>query len=293
MRFIGVALSTLIVTLCASAQPVHLQEKYNRVKVENGLIIGWYINAEDPKARQISIYDRDGKFLAGLDPLMLVREAKSASILDVSANSRGLVVVSVIYRKDNATVPAASLLFFDFAGNPVTALALAPSREAWRVTVDSELNVWTLTAGARDRQPSETPMIVGYAPSGSVSKELFKRTEFPLHAKETLESPEVGAPSFGHGSHSVWLWLPGSTDHVTFNADGSGVHRSTTGLPNQEDHATAQRVVLADDGTLLAQMWTEGNAQRKAPPVVLLSVGICKSLEPILADLLGLHIGWS
>lgn len=262
MRGIRVALSILVITLCAGAQTTHLPERYSRVKAENGLIIGWHVKSEDPQATQISVYDRDGKVLAGLNPLRLVREAKRASILDVSAHPRGVIAVSVVYRKDDASVPAAALLWFDFAGNPLTALALAPSREAWRVTVDSDLNVWTLTAGAGDSKPSEAPMVVGYTASGSVLKEVFKRSEFPLHAIETQENSTFGAPGFGHTSHAVWFWLPGSTDQVTFNADGSGVHRSTTSLPYQSKHATAQRVALTDDGTLLAQVWTEEDAQR-------------------------------
>jgi hypothetical protein len=263
MRYIAPLVSILMIALCAKGQTVHLPEKYNRVKVENGLIVCWQVKSEDPQVKQIYVYDRDGKLVSSLDLLRLVREAKRSSVLDVSAHPNGLIVASTIYRKDDSSIPAAALLWFDFAGNPIKAVALAPSREAWRVTIDSESNVWTLTAGSGESKPSDVPMIVGYSSSGSVVKEVSKRSEFPIHAKEILEDERTGASGFGHTSRGLWLWLPGSNDQVTFKSDGSIMSRSTTGLPTQVLHPTAHRVALTDSGTLLAQVWGDGELEPK------------------------------
>jgi hypothetical protein len=255
------ALSALLLTICSAAQSIHLPRRYNVVKAENGLVIGWNVESEDPQAEQVGIYDTDGKPVVELHPLRLVPGAKRASIHDVSARPGTLIAVAAVYRKDNATVPAATLLCFDFQGNPLTALALAPSREAWRVTLDSVANIWTLTTSAGGLSPSEAPMVVAYTKSGSVLREVLRRSEFSIHASEIQENSTVGSPAFGYTSRAVWLWLPGSTDLVTINgADGSVQRRSTTGLPNQSKHEIPERVVLTDAGTLLAQVWIDQEA---------------------------------
>ena len=56
-----------------------------------------------------------------------------------------LFAAAVTYRKSQDTVPAASLLYYDFSGKPLLALALDPSREVSYLTVDAQSNVWTLT----------------------------------------------------------------------------------------------------------------------------------------------------
>jgi hypothetical protein len=254
---IAIALSLAVLTFYAAAQTVHLSEAYSRVKVENGLIIGWNVASEDRQATQVDVYDNNGKLLVTLSPLRLIPEAKRVTIHDVSARPGAFIAVAAVYRKDNSTVPAGSLLCFDFRGEPLTALALAPSRGAQRLTVDSDGNIWTLTGGAGDISPSEAPMIVGYNIAGSVLKELFKRSEFPLHAAETQENGEVGSPALGHTSKDVWFWLPGSTDEVTFRTDGSSVRRSTTGLPGHSKKEIPERLVLTEGGTLLAQIFDE------------------------------------
>jgi hypothetical protein len=257
---VGVALPTfLLLSVFSAAQTIHLSERYSRVKVENGLILGWHVNSADSQAPQITVYDSNGHILVALYPLRLVPGASEAFVHDVSARPGGVIAVAAAYRKDNASVPAFALLLFDFKGNPLTTLALAPSRQAWRVTLDSESNLWTLTAGAGGLSPSEAPMVVGYTASGSVLKEVLSRSEFPLHASETQENPKVGAPGLGVSSRAIWFWLPGSTDLVTFYADGSGVQRSMTGLPKS---TTAERVVRTDAGTLLAQVRNEQDSSK-------------------------------
>ena len=250
-------LFSLAVALGGAAQQIHLPERYSRVKAENGLIIGWHARVRDRQARQIGVYDRDGKLLLDLGLLSLVPGAKQVSVHDVSARPGSFIAVAAIYRKDDLSNPAAALLCFDFSGNPLTSVALAPSREIWRLTVDSEGNIWTLTAGAGGLDPSQAPMVVAYTVSGAVIREIFKRTEFPLQASQIQENAQVGAPGFGHTENAIWFWLAGSTDEVTFRPDGSSVHRSQTGLPGASKHETMQRVLLTDSGTLLAQIWDE------------------------------------
>jgi hypothetical protein len=252
---IGAILLCLVLTAGGASQEIHLPERYNRVKAENGIIIGWHVKSEDRQAKQIDVYGKDGKLLLGLDLLRLVPEAKWAQVNDVSARPGGFIAVAAVYLKDAASSPAAALLCFDFRGNLLTSLALAPSRDAWRLTVDPQGNIWTLTAGAGDLDPSQAPMVVGYTASGTVVRELFKRSEFPLHASQLQENPTVGAPGFGHTAGAIWFWLPGSTDEVTFSPDGSSARRSTTGLPTISKHGTMQRLLLTDGGTLLAQVW--------------------------------------
>jgi len=60
---IAIALSLAVLTFYAAAQTVHLSEAYSRVKVENGLIIGWNVASEDRQATQVDVYDNNGKLL--------------------------------------------------------------------------------------------------------------------------------------------------------------------------------------------------------------------------------------
>ncbi len=250
---LGLALSILLLSGFSQAQTVQLPSRYSAIKAENGLIIGWQVSSEDRTATQVDVYDRGGRLLVGLAPLRLVPEANRATIHDVSAFPGRIIAVAAVYRKGNDSVPAGSLLYFDFQGNLLLALALAPSHGIWRLTVNADSDVWTLTAGDGDQKPSEVPMVVGYRPSGKIFKELFTRSEFPFHASDTQENETVGAAGFGHTSDLTWFWLPGSADFVTFRPDGSAASRLTTGLPQESPYEAAMRVVLTDDGTLLAQ----------------------------------------
>lgn len=245
------------------AQQAHIPSAYGAVKAENGLIIGWKLNSEDPATRQIDVYDRDGNLLVGLTPLRFVAEARGDSISDVSGLPGRVIVVAAVFSKGDAFVPAASLLYFDFAGRLLLSLALDPSREVMRVTVDAEANVWTLTAGTGGQKPSDAPMIVGYRMSGQVFKELFIRSDFPVHVSLTQENEEIGVPGLGHTSDRIWFWLPGSTDLVTFKPDGSSIKRESTNLPRQSLHETTMKVLLTDEGALVAQIMGIQEGQRR------------------------------
>jgi hypothetical protein len=254
MRPFCLALIILLLKSSVPAQQVHIPSAYSAVKVENGLIIGWKVTSKDSTARQIDVYDRDGNLLVGLTPLRFVPEARDDSISDVSALPGQVIVVAAVFSKGNAFVPAASLLYFDFQGRLLQSLALDPSREVKRVTVDAESNVWTLTEGPGGQKPSDAPMIVGYRLSGRPFKELFRRSEFPIHASLTQENADVGVPGFGQTSDRIWFWLPGSADLVTFKPDGSSIKRETTNLPRESPHESTMKVLLTDEGALVVEI---------------------------------------
>jgi hypothetical protein len=251
-----VTVSTLLLAGWCQAQLVQIPEHYQVVKAENGLIMGWQMSSEDRTTRQISVYDRNGMFLTGLSPLRLVSEAKSATVWDVSALAGHMIAVAVDYRESDDTV-ASSLLYFSFRGDPILALSLDASREVRQLTVDGDSNVWTLTMGAGERNPSEQPMAVGYGPSGEVLKEVAKRSEFPADSSLTQEGERIGGQTgFGHSADSVWFWLPSSKELVTFKMRGtSPMSRFVTGFPEQSPREGAFRVFRTDAGTLLAWVW--------------------------------------
>jgi hypothetical protein len=283
MRRVGILLSSLLLTYLSSAQNVHIPGpgRDGVVKAENGLMIGWQLISEDRATTQISLYDGDGKLLVGLAPLRSVPEAKRVAIHDVSALPGHMIAVAAVYSKGEDSVPTASLLCFDFRGGLLWALALEPSREAWRLTVDAESNIWTLPAGAGEQKPSDAPMLVGYRPTGKVFKEMFRRSEFGIHALETQENETVGSPGIGHTLGGIWLWLPGSTDLVRFKPDGSSVIRSTTSLPQQSQQETPLKVLFTDNGVLLAQIYDPEEMKRSGQqPLFLMSPGT-KHWQPL------------
>jgi hypothetical protein len=269
VRCFCLALSTLFLTCWCCAQNVETQNvqiprHYDVVKAENGLIIGWQMASEDRAARQIDVYDMKGTFLTGLSPLRLVPEAKRTTVWDVSALPGQMIAVAVDYRKSDDAVPSSSLLYFNFRGDPLQALALDASREARHLTVDGDSNVWTLTMGAGERKPSGEPMAVGYKPSGEVLKEVAKRSEFPTDASLTQEDDTMGLTGLGHNADSVWFWLPNSTELVTFKTHGSSqMRRFVTGLPKQLPQEVVLRLSRTDAGALLA--WVRGSEDDHSP----------------------------
>lgn len=143
--------------------------------------------------------------------------------------------------------------FRDVKSLSYTELAV-PRRCAWNIGP-------VKFAGVGERKPSEEPMVVGYSPSGDVLKEVAKRSEFPDHASEIQENDRVGVTGFGHTSDSIWFWLPGSTDLVTFKTHGSSLNRSVTGLPNQSPREITVRVLRTDIGTPLTEIRSSQDEQ--------------------------------
>jgi hypothetical protein len=259
MRILSVVLwfSFVITTVC-SAQSFHLPpSKHIELKAENGLVLAWDTNSENRESPQIDIYDKEGKPLVNLTPLRLVPEAKRASVHDVSALPQRMIAVAVTYRKSNDTVPASSLLYYDFRGNLLSALALDPSREIAYLTIDDQANVWTLTMGAGGRHPSDVPMVVVYGPSGNVTKAMLKRADFPPHTNFTQEDESIGVPNVGHGADVFWFWLPGSTDLVLVNVKSFSVERISTGLPQRSGREVPLKIVRSDSGSLLAEIMSK------------------------------------
>jgi len=252
---LSIAASLLLLAGWSPAQSVELAGgKYPMVKAENGLIIGWNIFSEDREKPQVRVFDHDGKLLVELTPLRLASEAKDATIHDVSALQGHVIAVEATYRKAPNTVPDASLLGFDFKGNPLFAVALTPSRSVRYLTVEADSNIWTLTGGSGEKEGSADPMMVGYRPSGDVLKEVLKRSEFPSHELGIQENDTIGVSALGHTSNGIWFWLPGSTDLVTCKSDGSSPMRTVTGLPEKSAGEIPIKVLLSDAGDLLVQM---------------------------------------
>jgi hypothetical protein len=260
----AVFLSSLVVTSSSFAQSTHFPPKrYSGLKAENGLIIGWQSQLENRETAQIDVYDKEARLLASLSPLRHVPEAKRATVHDVSALPQHIIAVAVAYRKSEDTVPATSLLYYDFSGKLLLALALEPSREISCLTIDARSNVWTLTMGAGGRNPSDVPMVVVYGPTGTVVKEMLKRADFPAHAKVTLENETIGVPTLGHGADLVWFWLPGSTDLVSIKTDGFSVERTSTSLPQRSPREVPLKMVRSDSGSLLAEIMSKQDDQHR------------------------------
>ena len=104
-------------------------------------------------------------------------------------------------------------------------------------------------------------MVVVYGPTGTIVKEMFKRTDFPVHANFTQEDETIGVPAFGHGADVVWFWLPGSTDLVSIQAHSFSVERTSTGLPQRSPREVPLRMVRGESGSLLAEIMSRQDDQ--------------------------------
>ena len=253
-------LSTLALTAWMSAQIASIPGGYDMAKAENGMVVEWQLSSESRNATQVGIYDNRGKLVVALSPLQLVPEAKRVTISDISMLPGNIIAMSALFLKADNTVPAGSLLCFDFQGNLLSAVALSRSRLIRYLTVDSDANIWTLTWASGGQKPSEASLIAAYRPTGENLKELFKRSDFPVHAVTTKENQTLGVVGFGHTSNEVWFWLPGSNELVTFRASDSSFHRFDTGLPHLSSDEAPLKVVLTNSGTLLMETWGRQNS---------------------------------
>ena len=265
MRILSLFMFSFLIASWSSAASTHLPLKWPaELKAENGLLIAWQTKSESRETPQIEVYGERATLLASLTPLRHAPEAKHATVHDVSALPQHIIAAAVTYRKSQNTVPATSLLYYDFSGNLMLALALDPSREIAYLTVDQRSNVWTLTMGSGGRNPSEVPMVVVYGPTGAVVKEMLKRTDFPAHTTFTQEDETIGVPAVGHGDGVVWFWLPGSTDLVSIRTDSYSVERTSTGLPQRSAREAPLRMVRSDSGSLLAEIMSKQDDQHPA-----------------------------
>lgn len=214
---------------------------HGRLKVENNLAFSWTVNSTDPTKNQIDIFAISGTRLVSLQVLSLVQDARKVSIHDVSAIYNQLIVVSAVYVSREKR-PAATLLYFDWQGGLLRAIALDPTREAWRLAMDEGLNVWTLTTHSGDTDPAKVPLIVEYDAAGHIKRELLPRSTFPVHSQTLDESSIDGPVGFGRIGDSIWIWLPKSTDFVLVNCSTYAIERNTTALPGKND--LGQKLVL-------------------------------------------------
>jgi hypothetical protein len=230
------------------------------VKAENGLIISWHRGiSTDTNTSRINIYNLQGRSLSSFEVLSLVPEAESVSIDDVSARPQQMVAVAAVYVNRQDQSPAAVLLYLNFSGTLVSAVALAPSREVTALALDDDLNVWTLIHSAANDDPAHSPLVVEYSKTGQVVREVFIRSLFPPYDYSIQESWEAGSAAVGYQGATFWFWLPKSTDFVTLRArDGAVMSRLRTGIPQIVGRATwPLQIVRESSGTLIAEMHAE------------------------------------
>ena len=150
-------------------------------KAENGMILSWRSMASDAGSGQVDVSDRNGNHLVSLNLLRLVPEASKVGISDVSAIP-GLVAAAVAYvsKKGPAQVrPESALVLFDFSGNLISFLSVAPWRNALRIELDADSNIWALSSIADEAKAASGSMLVEYSVKGAVLRELLPRASFP------------------------------------------------------------------------------------------------------------------
>jgi hypothetical protein len=229
------------------------------MRIEGPLVISWDIQSTDKLAPQIEIYDETARSVAKVNVLRYVPEATLVHIADVSTLPQELIAVSAIFSRGKGIQPAASLLYLDWQGNLLSAVALAPSREALRLAVDDQGNVWTLTTHSDGLPPAQAPMVVKYDRKGREVRTVLNRAEFPSDAELTVEDPTVGIVGFGFSSGHVWMWLPSATELVTIQtATGTVDSRTRTGLPS----GSSRRVFWQSPGTVVAEVVTTKDSVR-------------------------------
>ncbi len=238
---------------CALGQLPNRQWKY-----ESGLIISWEPVSNDASAKQVGISNEAGHLVTSLNVLEPVHDARRVDIYDVSARGN-LIAVAAVYesKEGNRQVrPTATLLFFDFSGQLLSASALEPSHQIALLAVDDDSNIWTLTDHADTNiDPSTVPMVVKYTAKGKVAKELLTRNMFPFHASDMRQNTEIGAPAMGYEAGVVWFWLPGSTDFVTISTSDNKVTRANTQLPKRGGRNVVPLSVKRElSGNLVAQV---------------------------------------
>jgi hypothetical protein len=230
-------------------------------KAENGLILSFRSGIwKDASVSQINIADGQGRSLLDLNVLRAVPEADGVSVYDVSARPSQLVSVAAVFTKGQGVRPADTLLLYDFQGNLLSALALEPSREIDALEIDDQLNIWTVTAHADEKDPSTVPLVVEYSQNGKVIRELLPRKEFPLQAEIIKQNPTIGPLASGCAKGVFWFWLPGSTDLVAIRTSDGAVTRMQTGLPSPSNGHTLipLRFTRDDFGEVVAEMREEG-----------------------------------
>ncbi len=257
------ALVFMIVSACwLHAERIGTIERaHNVVKAENGFIIAWSA-LSGANENQIDVFEDSGRPVTSINVLHLVPEARVVGIFDVSVRP-GMVAIAASYASkegDKNVHPAFSLLIFNFSGQLVSAFVLEPSRQIFRLAIDEGSNIWTLTTNSVGKDPSTVPMIVEYAPTGTVLKELLPRSSFPLHARLIRETPSTGRTAMGYDSGYIWFWLPGSTDLVTVSVSDGKSSMTKTQLPTRANHTEVPLAVARESsGDIVAEFREDGD----------------------------------
>jgi hypothetical protein len=231
------------------------------MKAENGQILCWASGViSDRNGDQILIANKQGSKSLGVNVLSLVPDATTVSIWDVAARPGQMVAVSAVYAKAPDVRPEAVLLLFDFKGNLLSALSLAPSRQVEALEIDDDLNIWTLTTHSGEQDPTHIPMVVEYDRNGTVIREALTRNQFPLHAASNQVNPEIGSVASGYDAGTFWFWLPGSADLVLIRASDGRVTRMQTSLPKAPpgQRSIPLRVSRESTGTVIAEVREQG-----------------------------------
>jgi hypothetical protein len=233
-------------------------------KAENGMILSWRSMAREAGPAQVDVSDKYGNHLLSLNLLRLVPDAATVDISDVSAVP-GLIAAAVAYvsKKGSAQVrPTSALVLFDFSGNLVSFLSVAPWRDALRIELDADSTIWALNS-IRDESNAarSSSMLVEYSAKGAVFKELLPRTSFPSHANEILGNSEIGFAAMGRDGGTVWFWLPGSTEFVTVDGSGGAPSVVKTGLPSSRRPLRPVSFARDRSGALIAEFGERESSQ--------------------------------
>jgi hypothetical protein len=268
MKWLAAIITTILAgSICSPAQQApfnadpskHKLEhelRSRRWKVENGLMVSWFAQSfaqpRDTAKSEVEIFDEQGRSLAKIPVLQRIQEASSVAIYDVSVRPNQMIAVSAVCTRRAGERPADALLVFDFNGQLLSAFALAPSREVFRIELDDKSNIWTITTHSDGKNPSGIPMVVEYDTRGNILRELLTRSMFPLHAEIMKEARTIGRVSSGYDSGVFWFWLPGSTELVTIRTDDGDVSITKTGLP--QGKVVPMRMVREASGTVVAEV---------------------------------------
>lgn len=274
--------ATTSITHAVNRQTVEQKHRGHWWKFENGLLISWLVTSKDASMDDIEIFDKSGSALTQVNVLRTVEDAERVSIYDVSARSGQMIAVAAVFRSKTPGIrPSDALLCFDFDGNLLSAFALEPSREIRQLSLDENLNIWTLTTHSDHKDPSQIPLVVEYDKAGNVVRQLLTRSMFPPHEAMFDENSTIGSVASGYDSGILWFWLPMSTDLVTIHAADATVGKIKTGLPSGDP--VPMRVVRQTSGSIVVEVREQSQGSGKAQPAYYLwspGGGIWSRFEP-------------
>jgi hypothetical protein len=228
------------------------------------MILSWQSVGSDTSTNQVDVSDKNEKHLASLNLLRLVTEKKKISVSDVSAIP-GLVAVAAAYMSKEGSKkirPASALVILDFSDHLVSFLSVAPWRDAERIELDADSNIWTLNSNADESKPAGNGfLLTEYSIKGTILRELLPRSLFPVHANEIMRSREMGFAAAGRNDGTVWFWLPGSTELITVGSSDGMSSIVKTGLPSSDKPIHPVNFTRDNSGALIGE-FSESDSSR-------------------------------